>query len=142
MWPKIGFRCGQTTPEVPNIHITHYDQADNTTCNPSRLRQRPLGCIKHPTFSKMFCFDPTNKIYLLHVLKHSTMPIFKRIRVHLGGPHPPLNLRNYINIVINDVYPKVVLSWYLSSIYMLYYKFIQALSYSNPKMEILHFGTF
>ena len=70
------------------------------------------------------------------------MPIFKNIGVHLGGPHPPLSLPNYINMVINDVYPKVVLSWYLSSIYMLYYKFIEALSYSNPKMQILHFGTF
>ena len=57
-----------------------------------------LGCIKRPTFQKMFSIASVTRIYLLHILKPSTIPILKCIWGHLGGPHPPWSSQNFLNL--------------------------------------------
>ena len=59
-----------------------------------------LGCIKRPTFQKMFSIASVTRIYLLHILKPSTIPILKCIWGHLGGPHPPWSSQNFLNPII------------------------------------------
>ena len=61
---------------------------------------RRVGCIKRPTFQEMLSIASVTKIYLLHILKPSTMPIFKCIWSHLGGPHRPWSSQDFLIPII------------------------------------------
>ena len=58
---------------------------------------RTLACIRRPTFQKMLSIASVTRLYLLHILKPSTMPILKCIWSYLGSPHIPWKSQNFLN---------------------------------------------